>query len=122
MGRNPTDAELMMFAQANSEHCRHKIFNADWTVDGVPSEHSLFGMIRNTHARSPDGVLSAYHDNSAVIAGPPGERFLVDPETGVYGWHRGKSAIPDQGRNPQSSHRDFAFPGGGDRVGWRNPR
>ena len=86
MGRNPTDAELMMFAQANSEHCRHKIFNADWTVDGTPSEHSLFGMIRNTHARSPGGVLSAYHDNSAVIAGPPGERFIVDPETGVYGW------------------------------------
>jgi phosphoribosylformylglycinamidine synthase len=86
MGRNPTDAELMMFAQANSEHCRHKIFNADWTVDGVPSEHSLFGMIRNTHARSPDGVLSAYHDNSAVIAGPPGERFIVDSETGCYGW------------------------------------
>ena len=86
MERNPTDAELMMFAQANSEHCRHKIFNADWTVDGEVSEHSLFGMIRNTHARSPDGVLSAYHDNSAVIAGPRGERFVVDPATGAYGW------------------------------------
>lgn len=86
MQRNPTDAELMMFAQANSEHCRHKIFNAEWRVDGVPSEHSLFGMIRNTHARSPHGVLSAYHDNSAVIAGPPGERFFVDPDSGRYGW------------------------------------
>ncbi|MGK2926067.1 MAG: phosphoribosylformylglycinamidine synthase, partial [Lysobacterales bacterium] len=86
MGRNPTDAELMMFAQANSEHCRHKIFNAQWRIDGVPAEHTLFGMIRNTHARSPDGVLSAYHDNSAVLAGPPGERFLVDPDSGRYGW------------------------------------
>jgi phosphoribosylformylglycinamidine synthase len=87
MGRNPTDAELMMFAQANSEHCRHKIFNADWTVDGVPSELSLFGMIRNTHLHSPDGVLSAYHDNSAVIAGPPGQRLVIDPGSGEYGWH-----------------------------------
>jgi phosphoribosylformylglycinamidine synthase len=86
MARNPTDAELMMFAQANSEHCRHKIFNADWTVDGAASELSLFGMIRNTHARSPEGVLSAYHDNSAVVAGPPGERFIVEPGTGEYRW------------------------------------
>ena len=88
MGRDPTDAELMMFAQANSEHCRHKIFNAEWTVDGEPSPHSLFGMIRNTHAKSPAGVLSAYHDNSAVIAGPAGDRFLSDPASGEYGWHR----------------------------------
>ncbi|MBT8131984.1 MAG: phosphoribosylformylglycinamidine synthase, partial [Gammaproteobacteria bacterium] len=65
--RNPTDAELMMFAQANSEHCRHKIFNASWTIDGVDQEQSLFAMIRNTHARSPDGVLSAYRDNAAVM-------------------------------------------------------
>jgi phosphoribosylformylglycinamidine synthase len=88
MGRDPSDAELMMFAQANSEHCRHKIFNADWVVDGEALEHSLFGMIRNTHAKSPRGVLSAYHDNSAVLAGPDGERFFVDPESGVYGWQR----------------------------------
>ena len=87
MDRDPTDAELMMFAQANSEHCRHKIFNAHWTVDGKESDQTLFGMIRNTHARSPDGVLSAYHDNSAVIAGPQGERFFTDPWSGVYGWH-----------------------------------
>jgi phosphoribosylformylglycinamidine synthase len=86
MGRNPTDAELMMFAQANSEHCRHKIFNADWTVDGAVSELSLFGMIRNTHARSPRGVLSAYHDNSAVVAGPWGERLIVDSASGEYRW------------------------------------
>jgi len=84
LGRNPTDVELMMFAQANSEHCRHKIFNADWTIDGQPREHSLFKMIRNTTARAPDGVLSAYSDNAAVIVGPDGGRFLPDPETGRY--------------------------------------
>ena len=67
--RNPTDVELMMFAQANSEHCRHKIFNADWIIDGERAPKSLFAMIRNTHARSPDGVLSAYKDNAAVVAG-----------------------------------------------------
>ncbi|MDT8439665.1 MAG: phosphoribosylformylglycinamidine synthase [Wenzhouxiangellaceae bacterium] len=69
LGRNPTDAELMMFAQANSEHCRHKIFNADWIVDGKPLEDSLFGRIRTTHARVPDGVRVAYDDNAAVLAG-----------------------------------------------------
>ena len=86
MGRDPTDAELMMFAQANSEHCRHKIFNAQWILDGDRKENSLFSMIRNTHARSPDGVLSAYHDNSAVLAGPRGERFFIDPGSGAYSW------------------------------------
>ena len=88
MGRDPSDAELMMFAQANSEHCRHKIFNAEWTLDGQAANETLFGMIRHTHARSPQGVLSAYHDNSAVLAGPEGERFFIDPDTGVYGWRR----------------------------------
>jgi len=67
--RNPSDAELMMFAQANSEHCRHKIFNASWTLDGEAQEHSLIGMNRHTHATSPEGVLSAYHDNAPVIEG-----------------------------------------------------
>ena len=85
--RDPTDAELMMFAQANSEHCRHKIFNAKWRIDGEFKDQTLFGMIRNTHAVSPDGVLSAYHDNSAVIAGPPGDRFLIQSDSGAYGWH-----------------------------------
>ena len=65
--RDPTDAELMMFAQANSEHCRHKIFNADWVVDGEEQRNTLFGMIRSTYAAHPDGVLSAYSDNAAVI-------------------------------------------------------
>ncbi|MEM7055261.1 MAG: phosphoribosylformylglycinamidine synthase, partial [Pseudomonadota bacterium] len=72
LGRNPTDAELMMFAQANSEHCRHKIFNADWRVDGEDLPHSLFGMIRQTHAATPDGVIVAYDDNAAVLSGYQG--------------------------------------------------
>jgi phosphoribosylformylglycinamidine synthase len=84
IGRDPTDVELMMFAQANSEHCRHKIFNADWIVDGVRSEKSLFGMIRNTHARNPRGVLSAYRDNAAVIEGWPGRRWFAPPGGGSY--------------------------------------
>ncbi|EGV51678.1 phosphoribosylformylglycinamidine synthase [endosymbiont of Riftia pachyptila (vent Ph05)] len=86
LGRNPSDVELMMFAQANSEHCRHKIFNADWIIDGEPQQRSLFKMIRNTTDCSPDGVLSAYKDNAAVMAGPRAERFLPDPKDGVYGF------------------------------------
>ena len=84
LGRNPNDIELMMFAQANSEHCRHKIFNADWTIDGELQELSLFGMIRNTHRQSPLGVLSAYSDNSAVMVGHDSERFFPNPETKQY--------------------------------------
>jgi phosphoribosylformylglycinamidine synthase len=84
LGRNPTDVELMMFAQANSEHCRHKIFNASWTIDGEAQAKSLFAMIRNTHAHAPDGVLSAYKDNAAVIEGTAGTRFFPDPTTGVF--------------------------------------
>ena len=84
--RNPSDAELMMFAQANSEHCRHKIFNASWTVDGVDQQHSLFGMIRNTNAVNGDNVLSAYSDNAAVVVGTPGGRFYPDPVTRNYGY------------------------------------
>ncbi|WP_295400660.1 phosphoribosylformylglycinamidine synthase [uncultured Thiocystis sp.] len=87
LGRNPTDVELMMFAQANSEHCRHKIFNADWILDGEPQTRSLFGMIRHTTEQSPEGVLSAYQDNAAVIAGFEGRRFLPDPASGIYGEH-----------------------------------
>ncbi len=87
LGRDPTDVELMMFAQANSEHCRHKIFNADWTIDGRPQAQTLFGMIKNTHACSRGGVLSAYSDNAAVIEGSRGGRFYPDPRSGEYGAH-----------------------------------
>ena len=82
--RDPTDVELMMFAQANSEHCRHKIFNADWIIDGREQAKSLFAMIRNTHAHNPHGVLSAYKDNAAVMEGTSGTRYFPDPETGVF--------------------------------------
>ena len=84
LGRNPSDVELMMFAQANSEHCRHKIFNADWTIDGTPQAHSLFGMIRNTNACGGENVLSAYSDNAAVVAGPVAGRFYPDPQSCEY--------------------------------------
>jgi phosphoribosylformylglycinamidine synthase len=84
--RNPTDVELMMFAQANSEHCRHKIFNANWTIDGIQEGKTLFAMIRNTSAQSPEGILSAYSDNAAVVAGFPNKVFRRDPMTGLYGY------------------------------------
>ncbi|MCY4269089.1 MAG: phosphoribosylformylglycinamidine synthase [Gammaproteobacteria bacterium] len=88
LGRNPTDVELMMFAQANSEHCRHKIFNATWTIDGQARPESLFDMIRHTHRAAPAGVLSAYKDNAAVMAGARAERFFPDPASRRYGHHR----------------------------------
>ena len=83
LGRDPTDAELTMFAQANSEHCRHKIFNADWIIDGEKQSRSLFAMIRHTHAVSPRGTIVAYADNAAVIEGRQAERFY--PRMNVYG-------------------------------------
>ncbi|HUX73974.1 MAG TPA: phosphoribosylformylglycinamidine synthase [Steroidobacteraceae bacterium] len=84
LGRDPTDVEIMMFAQANSEHCRHKIFNAAFSIDGAEMPMSLFDMIRATHRRNPSGVLSAYRDNAAVITGAPAVRFFPDPYTGLY--------------------------------------
>lgn len=86
LGRNPSDVELMMFAQANSEHCRHKIFNASWTLDGEEKNESLFGMIRNTYHQGGQNVLSAYSDNAAVVKGPVAGRFYPDPETAEYGY------------------------------------
>ena len=85
--RNPNDIELMMFAQANSEHCRHKIFRADWVIDGKTQPLSLFDMIRNTYEANPGKVLSAYSDNSAVIEGSHAGRFYTDVDTGVYDFH-----------------------------------
>ena len=87
LGRNPTDVELYMFAQANSEHCRHKIFNATWSVNGVRQPRSLFQMIRNTNELSGEGVLSAYRDNAAVIRGWRGGRFFPDAATNIYAAH-----------------------------------
>ncbi len=88
LGRNPNDIELYMFAQANSEHCRHKIFNADWTIDGVPQPKSLFKMIKNTFEQHSDYVLSAYKDNAAVMAGSDAGRFFPSPESGEYEYHQ----------------------------------
>ncbi|MEZ9767223.1 phosphoribosylformylglycinamidine synthase [Vibrio breoganii] len=87
LGRNPNDIELMMFAQANSEHCRHKIFNADWTIDGVVQDKSLFKMIKNTMEVTPDHVLSAYKDNAAVMEGSKVGRFFPNPETRQYSYN-----------------------------------
>ncbi len=91
--RNPTDVELMMFAQANSEHCRHKIFNAEWTIDGEVQAKSLFQMIKNTYQSNPQGILSAYKDNAAVMAGSEGWRFYPVPVSNT-----------DDANNEQSAH------------------
>ena len=84
LGRDPHDVELMMFAQANSEHCRHKIFNATWEIDGIRKDKSLFQMIKNTYQLHADGILSAYKDNAAVLVGSRGGRFFADPRTNEY--------------------------------------
>src|SRR3546814_5324604 len=89
LGRDPSDVELMMFAHANSEHCRHKIFNASWTIDGQDMQRdgapqTLCKMIKHTHARTPKYTLSAYRDTAAVVAGSPAKRFRPDPQTNAY--------------------------------------
>jgi phosphoribosylformylglycinamidine synthase len=87
LDRNPTDVELMMFAQVNSEHCRHKVFNADWIIDGEQQPKSLFKMIKNTYEKGGQDVLSAYHDNAAVLKGPEAGRFFADKD-GTYSYHQ----------------------------------
>ena len=84
LGRNPTDVELMMFAQVNSEHCRHKIFNADWSIDGEAQSSSLFAMIRTTHQKNSSGTLVAYSDNAAILEGSAGKRLQPDAKSGAY--------------------------------------
>lgn len=86
--RNPTDVELYMFAQANSEHCRHKIFNADWIIDGEKQPKSLFKMIKNTFETTPDYVLSAYKDNAAVMEGSSVGRFFPESDSRTYRYHQ----------------------------------
>ena len=93
LGRDPTDAELMMFAQVNSEHCRHKIFNASWTVDGVRCGRSLLDMVRHTQACSPGDVLSAYRDNAAVARGHTASWFAPEPDTARYSAAPGRVEI-----------------------------
>ncbi|MEM6161878.1 phosphoribosylformylglycinamidine synthase [Erwinia sp. P6884] len=93
LGRNPNDIELYMFAQANSEHCRHKIFNADWIIDGEAQPKSLFKMIKNTFEKTPDYVLSAYKDNAAVMEGSQVGRFYADADKGQYDFHQEEAHI-----------------------------
>lgn len=93
LGRNPNDVELYMFAQANSEHCRHKIFNADWTIDGEKQDKSLFKMIKNTFETHPEHVFSAYKDNAAVMEGWPAGRFFPDPQSHQYDFHHEDIAV-----------------------------
>ncbi|WP_028485137.1 phosphoribosylformylglycinamidine synthase [Hydrogenovibrio halophilus] len=113
--RNPTDAELMMFAQANSEHCRHKIFNADWTIDGQNQPMSLFGMIRHTYQQNPQGVLSAYSDNAAVLAGSEATRFFPEPGTGRY--QTSQEAVPFQIKVETHNHPTAISPWPGAATG-----
>lgn len=93
LGRDPSDTELMMFAQANSEHCRHKIFNASWTIDGVDQPWSLFGMIKNTYQQGGENVLSAYADNAAVVAGHTAGRFYPEPASQTWSYHNEPIAL-----------------------------
>ncbi|MGZ0018439.1 phosphoribosylformylglycinamidine synthase [Nitrosomonas sp. wSCUT-2] len=116
MQRNPTDVELMMFAQANSEHCRHKIFNADWIIDGKPRNHSLFAMIRNTHQLHPQGTLVAYADNASVIEGADIDRFY--PGNGqVYGYSREKTHLLMKVETHNHPTAISPFPGAATGVG-----
>ena len=93
LGRDPTDAELMMFAQVNSEHCRHRIFNASWTIGGIAKERSLFDMIRHTQACHPGEVLSAYRDNAAVVRGHEALWMVPDERTRRYRYQPGRAEI-----------------------------
>ncbi|MFA6343088.1 MAG: phosphoribosylformylglycinamidine synthase, partial [Fibrobacteraceae bacterium] len=88
LNRNPSDVELMMFAQANSEHCRHKVFGAEWTIDGQKMDHSLFQMIKNTYKMHSTNILSAYKDNAAVMTGVTAGRYYADPRSNKYDWHK----------------------------------
>jgi hypothetical protein len=121
LGRNPTDVELMMFAQANSEHCRHKIFNADFIVDGKKQDKSLFKMIRRSTEASPAGVLSAYSDNAAVMEGPEAGLFFPTQDRRLRLPPRTRGH-PDEGRDPQPPHRHLALPWRRHRLGRRDPR
>ncbi len=116
MARNPTDVELMMFAQANSEHCRHKIFNADWIVDGKPQDKSLFAMIRNTHQMHPQGTLVAYADNASVIEGAEISRFYAG-DGQIYGYAREKTHILMKVETHNHPTAISPFPGAATGVG-----
>ena len=108
LARNPTDVELFMFAQINSEHCRHKQFNASWTIDGVDKPDSLFGMIRNTHRQQPKFTVSAYSDNAAVFAGTTGTFFAPSRLTGE--WIQTSEQVPYLGKVETHNHPTSVVP------------
>ena len=108
IGRDPTDAELFMFSQINSEHCRHKQFNASWTVDGIEKPNTLFGMIRHTHECSPAHTISAYSDNAAVFEGHRGTFFAPDRTTGE--WTQITEAVPFLGKVETHNHPTSVLP------------
>ncbi len=116
MARNPTDVELMMFAQANSEHCRHKIFNADWIIDGESRNKSLFAMIRNTHQAHPQGTLVAYADNASVIEGAQIDRFYPGSQQ-AYGYAAEKTHVLMKVETHNHPTAISPFPGAATGVG-----
>src|SRR6185437_13834047 len=120
LGRDPTDAELVMFAQANSEHCRHKVFNADFTVDGQAQDATLFGMIRHTDKMSPAHTLSAYSQRGSDRGF--GRRTFLCRRRRHMARARRTDSLRDQGGNAQPSDRDFAMAWRGHRFRRRNPR
>ncbi len=120
-GRNPSDVELMMFAQANSEHCRHKIFNASWVIDGQARAETLFGMIRETHKAHPEGTVVAYSDNASVIEGATIPRFYPGAD-GRYGYREESTHILMKVETHNHPTAISPFPGGLHRFRRRDPR
>lgn len=117
INRNPTDVELMMFAQANSEHCRHKIFNATWTIDGEDQTNTLFGMIKHTYQVGGEQVLSAYSDNAAVIEGPTAGRFFPESHSRAYAYHTEPMPILMKVETHNHPTAIAPFPGAGTGAG-----
>ena len=122
LGRAPTDVELMMFAQANSEHCRHKIFNASWTIDGQAKQQSLFSMIKNTYKHSPENILSAYSDNAAVIKGHRATRFQANTLNHQYQFSDEDVNILMKVETHNHPTAISPYPGAANRIRWRNSR
>ena len=117
LNRNPTDVELMMFAQANSEHCRHKIFNADWCIDKEPQLYSLFQMIQNTYAKNPVGTIVAYKDNAAILTGNLTQSFFINPQTETYYFSEEASHIVAKVETHNHPTAIAPFPGAATGVG-----
>lgn len=120
LSRNPTDLELMMFGVVNSEHCRHKIFNADWIIDGVKQPKSLFKMIKNTYEKNPNDVVTAYSDNSAIIKGHAEDMLELNPLTNTYEKINEQTHLVAKVETHNHPTAIAPFPGGGNRFRRRN--